>query len=165
MTAQAALEAYLGESLLQMTDPQADQTPVRLKLSLTRPTQTDTTPLPFEMSPPSDEAGRQVSKLSQFDLQLTFMALRPQSKNVQNQSCPINDPALRELLEIAFLNRRDRLINDHKVRALCRYPVRDLLRLPSAHKSPCLRDSPCSADTSNDHRTCRLSETAEFLEV
>ena len=148
-----------------MTDPQANQTPVRLKLSLTGPTQPNTAPLPFEMSPSSDEACRQVPKLSQFNLQLTFMGLRPQSKNVQNQSCPVNDPALRELLEIAFLNRGDRLINDHEVRALCRYPLRDLLRLPSAHKSTCLRDSPCCADTSNNHRTCRLSETAEFFEI
>ena len=115
ISTQASLQTNLRESGLKMPNPHVQKSPIRLQLSLARPSQTNPAPLPLKVGPPPDQSRREMPQLSQFDLKLAFMGLRPKGENVQNQSGPVYNATMSDLLQVTFLDRRDRLINDDEM--------------------------------------------------
>ena len=148
-----------------MSNANVEQSTIRLQLSLARPPQTDPAPLPLKVGPPPDQSRREMSQLSQFDLKFAFMGLRPEGKDVQNQSGPVDHTATRNLLQITFLDRRDRLINDDEMCAMrcnrsaisCAFP-RPTKVLASGGPAGC-------PNTGYDVTARRFRKTAQLVEV
>jgi hypothetical protein len=84
------------------------------------------------------------------------MGPRAQSENIQDQSCTVNDPAFGELFEITFLDRRNWLIDDDKVRVMLCYRHCNLLGFSAAHKSARVRGASSGPDPRSDRRAGRL---------
>jgi hypothetical protein len=66
------------------------------------------------MAPSTDQSGREITQLSQFNLQFPFMSSGSLSKNIQNQAGSIEDPALQGSLQISLLKRGYRMVDDHQ---------------------------------------------------
>jgi len=65
--------------------------------------------------PAAHETRGHVFELRQFDLQFAFVRACALREDVEDQSGAINDPTLRELLEVALLDRRQRVIDQDQV--------------------------------------------------
>ncbi len=100
----ATLAFELVQALLQQLDPLAKQTSVGLELRFAWSAQTDTTLLPLQVRPSSNQARREMIKLRELDLQFPVGGLRALGKNVENQTCSIDDPTLKSTLEVSLLS-------------------------------------------------------------
>ena len=70
------------QSLVELPDPLTDKAAIRLQLRFTRPAQTDTAFLTFQVSPATHQARRQVPELCKFILQLALETPRALRKNI-----------------------------------------------------------------------------------
>src|SRR5690606_24352062 len=88
-----ALCPHLFQALAEILDPGPEQTAVGLQLGFPGAAQTNPALLPFQVSPAPDQPGRHMLKLSQLDLQLTFVSAGPLSKDIENHASAIQHPA------------------------------------------------------------------------
>jgi hypothetical protein len=75
-----------------------------------------------------------VLQLGQLDLQLAFMRTRTLGKNIEDQANAAQDTALHQFFEIAFLARREVVIENHQFRALCDDSLSNFVRLASTNE-------------------------------
>ena len=67
------------------------------------------------MGPATHQTRRQVTQLRQFDLQLAFKSARTLRENIKNQADTIQHPTFQPPLQIAFLRRAERVIDNNQV--------------------------------------------------
>jgi len=89
--------------------------------------------LPLEVGPPANQAGRQVFQLRQLDLKLAFERARALGKYIQDQSRAIDHPALEYAFEIAFLRRRQIVIEQHDLDVMFTAQGRKFVGFAAAH--------------------------------
>jgi hypothetical protein len=68
-------------------------------------------------------------QLSEFDLQLTFVATRALRKNIQDETDPIDDAGLQRSLEISLLGRREFVIKNDEARPRRDHMIKDFVDL------------------------------------
>src|SRR3954471_1769958 len=69
------------------------------------------------MGPLPCQSGQQVLQLRQLNLQLSFVAVRALSKDVENELAAIDDSHVERRFEIALLRRGQVFIKDHQIGA------------------------------------------------
>ena len=92
--------------LLRYLDALGQHTLVQLNLFFARATHTDTTLLPIQVGPASHQARLRMLELSEFNLELAFVAAGAFGKNGQNQLGSSDDPAVQGLLQVSLLPGR-----------------------------------------------------------
>jgi hypothetical protein len=71
--------------------------------------------LALEVGPAAHQARGHVLELGQLDLQLAFVRTRALGEDVEDQAGAVDDAALGELLEVALLHRRERVVDQDQV--------------------------------------------------
>ena len=97
-----------GESFqasAQLLDAPPYKAPISLKLGFPWPAQADAAFLALQVGPATHQTCGQMHQLRQFDLQLTRRGAGTLSKNIQNQTGPVDDPAVQRALKVEFLSR------------------------------------------------------------
>ena len=117
-------------------DALADEAPVGLELRLARTAQADPAALALEMGPPANQPGRQVAKLRELHLQPAFEGARAPRENVEDETDPVEHPALEQRLEIPLLGRRQTVVEDDELDCVRLHPRPKLLRLAGPHEVP-----------------------------
>lgn len=112
---EAACAPNLIELLAQAPHPGTDHSPVGLDLRFARTAKkTESTALPFQVSPTADKATLLIIEMSEFHLQTAFRRCRALAKNFKNQAGAIDNLALQPLFEIALLNGGQRTIDNNQ---------------------------------------------------
>ena len=96
--------------------PAARQTPVRLKLLFSGPSQTDTAFNARQMGPHLRKPGNRVLELGEFYLQFGLLAPGPRREYIQYEFGAVNDLQPRCLLEISYLRRFQIVVEYYDIR-------------------------------------------------
>ncbi len=160
-----ALPLHSVQPLAKHLDSLAEQTPVRLKLSLAGAAQADTTFLALQVSPSTHKPRRKMIKLCQLHLQLTLRTLCPLSKDIKDQTRSIDNTALQGSLEISLLRRRQGVVKDDQLRLVCRDFRRDLQDLPLTRKSCGIRALPSPCNQPANLGTGRLHQQTNLFKT
>jgi hypothetical protein len=132
---QAPACRHRGELLLDADDPLLDDAPVGLDLCLAGTAQeTEAAALPLEVGPAADEPAPLIFEMGELDLQLAFTGMRPLAKDLEDQPGPVDDLRLPGTLEIALLDRRERMVDDDQRDLLGLDPRRNLVDLAAAEE-------------------------------
>src|SRR5690606_1618503 len=129
-----ALSFHLRQAFTQNLDLGANHAAVELELGFARPAHSNTALLAFKVFPHTRQAGREVLQLRELDLQLAFMALRPQGKDVKDQSDTINNPSSKNAFQVALLRWRQCMIEKNDVGLRLFDQQRDFVDLPRPDK-------------------------------
>jgi hypothetical protein len=131
-----ALLLELLEASRQHAHALAEQPAVGLELGLTRAAQADAALLALEVGPAPHQAAGDVPQLRELDLELAFVAAGALREDVEDQGVAVEHAAADELLEVAFLARRERMVDEHHVAAGVGDDLADLLGLAAADEEP-----------------------------
>src|SRR3546814_18766208 len=113
----------------ERANPRLDQATIHFQLRVTRTAQSDAaTALTLQMRPTTDQTGRDVLQLREFDLQLAFVRTRARRENVKNQAGAPEHACLDQSFELALLTRCQRMIEDHELGARCHGGSIEVLR-------------------------------------
>jgi len=113
--ARLALAFDQGETFLERLDAHPEQAPVGLQLLFARTAQADAALLALQVSPTANQPRRKVFQLGEFDLQLAFMALGAQRKDIEDQGIAVHHTALQLALKVALLNRGELVVEQHQI--------------------------------------------------
>src|SRR5262245_9742788 len=102
--------------------------------------------------------------LSELDLQLAFERRGALSEDVEDQSVAIENADLQSELELAFLPRAQRLVDENQIRLSLARARGDLFDLAAADEEFGVRTIPPCKDFADDTRARGFRECAEFLE-
>jgi hypothetical protein len=83
------LRANLIEPTINLFNTPSQKPSIRLKLSFTRASQANTTFLPLQMGPTTNEARGHMLKLGKLYLQLAFMSTGALGKNIKDKASTI----------------------------------------------------------------------------
>ena len=117
---------------LQPGDAVADDAAIELELRLADASGSDAAGLPLEVRPRARQARQHVLELRQLHLRARFAAARAAGEDVENQSAPVDDLDLGDLLEVARLRGREVVVEDDELRAAGLNERFDLLGLAAA---------------------------------
>ena len=133
LAAGLALLFDLLESRGQRLDAFAEQAAVGFELRFAGTAIADAAAaLALEVGPAAHQARGDVFELRELHFELAFVAARALREDVEDQPRAIEHAALDELLEIAFLRRRQRMIEQHDVGIVLDGGGADLIRLAAA---------------------------------
>ena len=144
-----ALPLNLLQPVVNHLNACIQHTPVRFQLGFTRPTQTNTTLLPFQMRPATDQAGGQVLQLRQFNLQLAFKGTCALCEDIQNQPGPCDYATGQQRFKISFLTRTQGVVKNNQLGIMLFYGGKNFFSLAFAHKEPRFRRSTRAGDRGN----------------
>jgi hypothetical protein len=135
---QIACAAHHFQFALQLDDLVLQDTAVGLDLCFARTAQkaagTAALPRSFQVGPAPHEAATLVFQMREFDLQRAFLGAGAVAEDFQDQPGAVHDLGLEFLLQIALLNRRQGMIDDHQLDLLDRDPVRQFRHFASAEQ-------------------------------
>jgi hypothetical protein len=94
----------------------------------------DAAALALQMGPAAHQPALLVDQMRQLDLQAAFPRLRALSENLEDESGPVDDLDLPSALEIALLDRRQRVIDNDELRVLGLDDAAQLLNFPFAEQ-------------------------------
>ncbi len=143
------LTTNLFQPLLDLADTHTQQAPVSFKLCLARTAQTNTTLLPFKVSPAAHQSRAHVIQLSQLNLQLAFVRTRALGKDIQDQSGPIKHTAFERSLEVALLAGRQGVIENDQLDLAIPDKVMQLFDFATADQKLGGRLMPGNSDEAN----------------
>jgi hypothetical protein len=105
-----------------------------------------------------------VLQLRELDLQLAFVRARALRENIENEPGAIDDAALGELFEIAFLHRRKRAVDEDQI-GVERLPLQgEFLGLAGADVVARVRPVDTRRQRADDARARRARELAKLIE-
>jgi hypothetical protein len=166
LPARLALLFDFLESPRQSLDALAQQATVSFELRFAGTTIADAaTTLTFEVSPATHQARGNVLELREFHFELAFVTARALRKDVEDKSRAIEYAALDELLEIAFLRGRQRMIEQHEFGVVRYRDVADFFRLAAADKIARIRPIATTGDLRHGNCASRACQLAEFEDV
>jgi hypothetical protein len=116
------------------------------------------------MRPSAHEPRRHVLQLRELDLQLAFMGARALREDVEDQSRAIDDAALGELFEIAFLHGAQRAVDQDQIRIERLALLGELRGFAGADEVARIRPVDARSQRADDARAGRARELAEFFE-
>ena len=164
-TLHGALALQLLESALEHGHPLAQQTAVGFQLGFTRATQTDPAFLSSQVSPATHQAGGQMFQLGQLDLQLAFVGLGTQGKNIEDQGISINHAAGKDFFQIALLAGTQFVIENHNIGLLLTHGGGDFFRLALAGVGGGIRRLALAADDAQYPRTGTGGQQLELRQL
>src|SRR5262249_16668070 len=135
----SALLAQLVEALVQSADASPDQPAIGLELCLARTTQPDAALLPLEVGPTAHQSRGQMLELRELHLQLTLEAARALREDVEDQRRSIEHATGELALEIAFLARRQWMIDEDQLASVLDHGSPQHLYLAAAHERAGIR--------------------------
>ena len=160
-----ALHVHLRQPGLELLDALLQQPAVGLELGLAGAAQADrTAALAVQVAPAAHQARGHVLELRQFDLQLAFMAARALGEDVEDQPGAVDHAALEELLQVALLARRQRVVDQHEVGAAGIGRGLDLVELAAAQQGGGIRAVDARRHHVGDARAGRAGEFGELLQ-
>ena len=106
---------HLCKFCLECRDPGTDQSSVCFQFLLSRSSRTDTAAQTGQGFSKSDEARRTITKLRQFDLDLTLTGYSTSCKNIQDQKGSVHNLAVQFPFQIVQLCRRKFIITDDSI--------------------------------------------------
>jgi hypothetical protein len=105
-----------------------------------------------------------VLQLRELDLQLAFVRARTLREDIENETGTIDDAALGEFFEIAFLHRTQRAIDQDQI-GIERFALqRQLFGLAGADEIARIRFVDARGQRADDARARRTRQLAEFIE-
>jgi hypothetical protein len=161
-TARQALAFGAIDQHPQLTDLVVEHAPVKFDLLFTwPPAQTNAALLSLKVRPSANKSGGLMLHLGQFHLQLTLVAAGPLSKNLENQADPLDNLDTPDLLEVALLDGRQSMIEQHVINLLGDEALADFGDFPATNKGGWIGTGPMDCDPSangNPGRTCQRGE-------
>jgi len=153
------------EPLIELFHTVAKNAAIELELCFARTAQTDrTTALPFQMRPSAHESRGHVFQLRKLNLQLAFVGARALREDIENETRAIDDTALGEFFEIAFLHRAQRAVDQDQI-GIQRLALQcELFGLAGADEIARIRFVDTRGQRADDARARRARELAEFIE-
>ena len=103
-------------------------------------------------------------QLREFHLQLAFMRARALRKDVEDEAGAVDDSTFGQLLEVAFLHRAERMVDQDQVSVERGAMLTQLLRLAGADEVARIGSLDARAQTADDTRTCGAGQFGEFVE-
>jgi hypothetical protein len=137
---------------------------VGLKLRLTRATETDTTnTLTGKVGPHPGQPGQTVLKLSQLDLQASFVGLGSAGEDIEDQGRAVDDHDVQITLKVPLLAGREFAVDHDEVIVEVLAEVLDLLQLalPDVGAGMWMRQP--LGDGADDFNIDGLGQSREFL--
>ena len=108
----------MSSRFCKLLDALLQQPAVGFELGFARAAQADrTAALALQVGPAAHQARGHVLQLREFDLQLAFVAARALREDVEDQPGAVDHAALEQLLEVAFLAGRQRMVDQDQVGA------------------------------------------------
>src|SRR5581483_12302070 len=104
-------------------------------------------------------------QLRQLHLQLAFEAARPLSEDVENETVAVEHAPTRELLEVAFLAWRERMIHQDHVRIVRGGQVAQLLGLAAAEEIAGIRPLTATGEQGDRQGSGGDRQLPEFLKI
>ena len=160
-----ALLSQLGQLSGQGPNARGQQPAVGFQLRFARAAQADAALLAFQVRPAAHQPRRQVLELRELDLELAFEGAGTLRKNVEYQSAAIEHAPAGQLLEIAFLAGRERVIDQYDVRALGLRNGVDFIRLATAHEIARVGPVPPTGDRGHRSGAGRTRQLLELVEI
>ncbi len=136
---------------------------VGFELGFAGPAQPDAALLTLEMGPAAHQTRGQMLELGQLDLQLALVRARATGEDIQNQPGAIEHARIHALFEVAFLARRQIVVEHHEFGAVLGHRRRDLVGLAAADEKPRVRNAARAADMAKHIRARGFHELTEFL--
>src|SRR6185295_19995429 len=102
---------------LHLGDARADDTTVRLELALTRTARPDAALRAGEVRPQARQPWQLVFELRELDLEASFVGLRVEREDIEDQPAAVDDLDAQELFERPLLRRRELVVSDEDVEA------------------------------------------------
>jgi len=155
----------LLELLLELRDLVTDDTAVGLNLSLTRSSQSDTSPLPFEVSPHAGESREKVLVLSQLHLGSGMRGTGPSRKNVKYEVGAVDDAAVEILFNIAYLAWGELIVKDCECDLTGSNKGSYLLYLPLVDKGSWIGMFNALQELPDRHGSGRLCQERKLVKV
>jgi hypothetical protein len=106
----------------------------QLRFTFTTP-HSDAAFLPGQVAPEPRQAGQQMLKLGEFDLELSLFRAGALGENIQDQRSPIQDFAVKHFFQIATLGRRKFVIKYDGIHIGAPAVLGEFIRLPFADES------------------------------
>jgi hypothetical protein len=106
-----------------------------------------------------------VFELRELHFEFAFVAARPLSEDVEDQTRAVEHAALDELFEIAFLRRRQRMIEQHHVGIVLGSCDANFIRLAAPDEKSRIGPIAPAADVHHRNGTGRTRQRFELLDV
>ena len=121
------------QTLREHLHPLAQQSAIGLELRFARTAQADAAAaLAFKVGPAAHQPAGDVLQLRELDLQLAFVTRRALREDIEDEAVAIQHAPADELLEVALLARRQRMIDEDDIGLVRLGFEADLLRLAAA---------------------------------
>ena len=159
------LQCNLTQLLLQKGDTVTNKTSVSLNLCFTRPLVADTTLLLREVSPLTGKTGKHIFKLGKLHLHFSLRRLGSYSKNLQDETCTIDNLALQRLFKVSGLGRCQVVIENHQIYFMLLYKRHKLLNLSFSNTIGRITQFSVLNKRVNDIRSCRIGKKSKFIKV
>lgn len=117
------------------------------------------------MGPAAHETAGEVPQLRELDLELALVAAGALGEDVEDQGAAVEHPHPDELLEVALLARRERVVDEHHLGAGVRDDDADLFGLAAADEEPRIGTVAPTGDGGRHHDAGGLGQLLEFVEV
>ena len=143
----------------------ADEAAVGLELRLAGTAHADTAFLPLEVGPAAHQARGDVFQLRELDFELAFEAAGALRENIENQAVSIEHAAAGELLEVALLARRERVIDQDDVGGVVFGDGPNFVGLAAAHEEAGIGTLAAARHGGNGLGPGRDGELPELLQI
>ena len=150
---------------MKLLDAIANQAAVDLELRLSRTAQADATLLAFKVGPAAHQTRGQMFELCEFDLQLTFARACALSEDIEDKTGAVEHPAADGLFEIAFLRRRERVIEEYDIDVFSGGARANFLGLALADEGGWIGFVATAGDGAANSGARGLREQTQFFEI
>jgi hypothetical protein len=117
------------------------------------------------MSPSTNQAGTEMIKLSQLNLQLAFVGARSLGKNVENQTRTVNHTTPELTLEITFLTGCEHVVEYDQVTLMRLNQRLKLFNLATADQKPGTGLMPVDGQKGSNLGSSRIGQLNKFLRI
>ncbi len=160
-----ALLFDLLEPLRQNFYTRADKTAIGLKLSLAGAPHSYAAALPLQMGPAAYEATAHMLQLRQLHFEFAFEAARALREDVENETVAIEHAAAGELFQVAFLARRQRVVDENDVGFVSFRGDAQLVGFAAAYEVTWIGALATARDGDDGPGAGRFRELREFLQI
>src|SRR5699024_1078483 len=154
--------AYLLQALTHASHALAEQTSIRLQLGLTRPAQSDTALLAFQVGPAPGGTRGELSQLCQLHLELALVGASATRRSIRNQAGATEHSARKLLLRVAFLGWAEVVVSDHQLTGFRANDFGDFPRLARPHEISGIRAVSPPTDGGCNHSAGRNDQLTKL---
>ena len=164
-TASQALAFSAIDQHTQLTNLVVEHAPVKFDLLFTGPpAQTNAALLSLKVRPSANKSGGLMLHLGKFHLKLTFVATSPLGENLENQADPLHNVDAPDLFEVALLDGRQGMIEQHVINLLGDEALANFGDFPATNKGRRIGAGPMDRDPSANGNPRRTGQRSEFVQ-